>query len=73
MAAQVFEIHVCRDGRWQIDSTDATEKAAVAVANKKLGSAGIEAVRVVREGGADRQERSHPDRRRRQRPGLSQP
>ncbi len=46
---KTFEILVMRDGRWMIDGTADNQDIAEAEANKLLGRAGIESVRVIKE------------------------
>ncbi len=46
---ETFEIHLCREGRWQIDSTASSQDEAQAAAKKMLGQPGVSGVRVVLE------------------------
>src|SRR5262245_20205011 len=45
-----YEIHVSRNGRWQIEGADASQDNAIAQAKKRVSMAGVEGVRVVLEG-----------------------
>lgn len=47
--SEIFEIHVQRDGRWQIDSSAHSQAEAEAAATKTLNRQGITGVRVVKE------------------------
>jgi hypothetical protein len=44
-----FEVHACRDGRWTIESTEASQPEAEAYARKVLAKTGVTGVRVIRE------------------------
>jgi len=44
-----FEVHACRDGRWTIESTEASQPEAEAYARKVLARTGVTGVRVIRE------------------------
>ena len=46
---ETFEVHACREDRWQIDTTAATQADAEAAARKILGRPGVTGVRVIRE------------------------
>ena len=46
---ETFEIHVCREGRWQIESVATSQPDAEADAKKALTRQGVSAVKVVRE------------------------
>lgn len=49
MARAEFEIQVNRGGRWQIESAESNEKDAIAGARRRIGTPGVEGVRVVTE------------------------
>ena len=44
-----FEVHACRDGRWTIETTTASQPDAEAIARKSLTKMGVSGVRVIRE------------------------
>lgn len=46
---ETFEVHACREDRWQIDTTAASQAEAEALARKILGKPGVSGVRVIRE------------------------
>ncbi len=46
---QSFEVHACREGRWTIETTTASQSDAEAIARKSLSKTGVSGVRVIRE------------------------
>jgi len=49
MAAAEFEVHVNRGGRWSIESAESNEQDAIAAAKRRIGTPGVEGVKVVTE------------------------
>ncbi len=44
-----FEVHACREDRWQIETTASTQADAESSARKVLNKPGVTGVRVIRE------------------------
>lgn len=51
MSGDSFEVHVSRNGRWQIEGVTQDEKDAVSDAKKKLTQQGVEGVKVIKDAG----------------------